>query len=188
MSYKKAIIFSAPSGAGKTTIVKYLLDQISELSFSISACSRNPRENEKDGKDYYFLSVDEFKKLINQNRFLEWEEVYSNMFYGTLVEEVERLWTEDKVIIFDVDVKGALALKSHFKENGLAIFVAPPSIESLEKRLRSRGTENEESLNKRVSKAALEMYYQNEFDVTVINDNLEDSCHKSLNLVRKFIG
>jgi guanylate kinase len=188
MSYKKAIIFSAPSGAGKTTIVKYLLEQISELSFSISACSRSPRENEKDGKDYYFLSVDEFKSRINQSRFLEWEEVYSNMFYGTLIEEVERLWAEGKVIIFDVDVKGALALKSHFKENGLAIFVAPPSIETLEERLRSRGTENEESLNKRVSKAASEMEYQNEFDVTVINDNLEDSCHKSLNLVKEFIG
>jgi len=131
MSYKKAVIFSAPSGAGKTTIVKHLLEQIPELSFSISACSRTPRANEIDGKDYYFLAVDEFKKRIDNNQFLEWEEVYPNMFYGTLVEEVERLWSEGKVIIFDVDVKGAIALKRHFKDDGLAVFVAPPSIEVL---------------------------------------------------------
>ncbi len=187
MSYKKAVIFSAPSGAGKTTIVKHLLEQMPELSFSISACSRSPRENEKDGRDYYFLSVEEFKNRINQNLFLEWEEVYSNMFYGTLIEEVERLWAEGKVIIFDVDVKGAIALKNHFKENGLAIFVAPPSLETLEERLRSRGTESDESLNKRVSKAVSEMEYQSEFDITVVNDSLEDSCQESLNLVRAFI-
>ena len=185
----KLIVFSAPSGSGKTTIVKHLLKQEAlNLAFSISATSREKRGDEIDGKDYYFLSTENFKKHIKRSDFLEWEEVYSNMFYGTLIEEVERLWAEGKVIIFDVDVKGALALKSHFKENGLAIFVAPPSIETLEERLRSRGTENEESLNKRVSKAASEMEFQSKFDVTVINDNLEDSCHKSLNLVREFIG
>ena len=188
MSYKKAVIFSAPSGAGKTTIVKYLLEQVPELSFSISACSRDPRANETNGKDYYFLSVDEFKSRINQNRFLEWEEVYANMFYGTLIEEIDRLWAEGKTIVFDVDVKGAIALKNHFKEDGLAIFVAPPSIEILEERLRSRGTESEDSLKTRLSKAASEMKYESAFDVSVINDSLDSSCQKALQLVRDFIG
>jgi len=188
MSYKKAVIFSAPSGAGKTTIVKHLLEQIPELSFSISACSRTPRANEIDGKDYYFLAVDEFKKRIDNNQFLEWEEVYPNMFYGTLVEEVERLWSEGKVIIFDVDVKGAIALKRHFKDDGLAVFVAPPSIEVLEERLKSRGTESQDSLNTRVNKSVSEMAYQSEFDVSVVNNTLENALQKAEELVREFIA
>lgn len=187
MSYKKAIIFSAPSGAGKTTIVNYLLEQIAELSFSISACSRSPRENEKNGKDYYFLSVEEFKNRITKNHFLEWEEVYTNMFYGTLNEEVDRLWSEGKVIIFDVDVKGALALKKHFKEKGLAIFVAPPSLNILEERLKNRGTETEDSLKVRISKAAEEMECRSAFDVSITNDSLEHSCQKAFKLVSDFI-
>ena len=187
MSYKKAIIVSAPSGAGKTTIVHYLLSQVEDLSFSISACSRLPRPQEADGVNYYFLSIDEFKRRINNNDFLEWEEVYSDMFYGTLKVEVERLWSLGKTIIFDVDVKGAISLKNYFGNNGLSIFISPPSLESLSERLQLRATESQDSLKKRLDKASNEMTYQSQFDMVLINDHLETCQEEALTLVNQFI-
>lgn len=164
----KAIIFCAPSGSGKTTLVKHLLSQYSNLGFSISACTRDKRgRNEIHGKDYYFLSIEEFQENIRANAFVEWEEVYPGGYYGTLKSEVERLWNEGKNVIFDVDVKGGLKLKEYFGEDALAIFVKVPSIEELEARLRSRGTETEESLSKRLYKVKFEMSFQDKFDVVL---------------------
>jgi len=161
----KCVIFSAPSGAGKTTIVHNLLAEELGLEFSISACSRSPRPNEKDGVDYYFLGQDEFKRRIQNNEFVEWEEVYTNNFYGTLKSEMERIWEQGKVVIFDVDVIGGLNLKKEFKEDALAIFVKPPSYEELEKRLRGRSTETEEKIKQRMDKAQNELMFADDFDV-----------------------
>jgi guanylate kinase len=183
----KCVIFSAPSGAGKTTIVHHLLKQNLGLSFSISACSRIPRENEIDGKDYYFYSVDQFKQKIENQEFLEWEEVYSNNFYGTLKSEIERIWNENKTVIFDVDVIGGLNLKRIFKEQALAIFVQPPSIEILEQRLRDRSTESEEKILIRMKKAKEELQKAEQFDVVLINNELEKACLEAEKMVRSFI-
>ncbi|ADQ17387.1 guanylate kinase [Leadbetterella byssophila] len=184
----KAIIFCAPSGSGKTTLVKHLLSQYSNLGFSISACTRDKRgRNEIHGKDYYFLSIEEFQENIRANAFVEWEEVYPGGYYGTLKSEVERLWNEGKNVIFDVDVKGGLKLKEYFGEDALAIFVKVPSIEELEARLRSRGTETEESLSKRLYKVKFEMSFQDKFDVVLLNDNLEESQEKAENLYTTFL-
>jgi guanylate kinase len=184
----KAIIFCAPSGSGKTTLVKHLLSQYSNLGFSISACTRDKRgRNEIHGKDYYFLSIEEFQENIRANAFVEWEEVYPGGYYGTLKSEVERLWNEGKNVIFDVDVKGGLKLKEYFGEDALAIFVKVPSIEELEARLRSRGTETEESLSKRLYKVKFEMSFQDKFDVVLLNDNLEESQKKAENLYTTFL-
>tara|TARA_B100000965_G_C19547484_1_gene738551 strand:- start:563 stop:1135 length:573 start_codon:yes stop_codon:yes gene_type:complete len=189
MSSNKVIIFSAPSGAGKTTIVKNLLQNFtSQLSFSVSACSRAPRQNEVNGKDYHFLSVKDFKKGIESKLFLEWEEVYPNLFYGTLQEEVERIWSNGKAIIFDVDVKGGISLKQHFGEKALSVFVAPPSFGVLEKRLRNRGTESEEDLQKRIGKVAQEMIYKSDFDKVLVNENLEQACQQALEMVQDFLA
>ena len=187
MSYK-AIIFSAPSGAGKTTIVRYLLNQGLPLEFSISACSRPPRSGEKDGKDYYFLSSKKFKQNIFTNAFVEWEEVYEDMFYGTLKSEINRIWENEKTVIFDVDVFGGLKLKKALGEKALAIFIAPPSIEELGIRLKNRGTETSKSLAKRLSKAKKELAKKNDFDFIVINNNLEIACQKTLEKVRNFLN
>ena len=154
----KAIIFSAPSGAGKTTIVKSLIANKLPLSFSISACSRQMRENEINGKDYHFLSIEDFKQKINEQAFIEWEEVYENNYYGTLKSEIERVWNDKKHVVFDVDVVGGLNLKRHFGDNALAIFIEPPSLDVLFKRLENRATETEKSLNKRIEKAIQEKY------------------------------
>ena len=183
----KAIIFSAPSGAGKTTIVHYLLQHIPELEFSISATSRAPRKIERDGKDYYYLSVEEFKNRIEEGSFIEWEEVYKDQFYGTPKSEIERIWGAGKHVIFDVDVVGGLNLKKHFSDNALALFVMPPSIEALRERLQSRKTETEESIRKRVDKAAREMAYAKSFDQVVVNDDLQTACANAEMLVREFI-
>ncbi|MGC6470346.1 MAG: guanylate kinase [Flavobacteriales bacterium] len=188
MSYNKAIIVSAPSGAGKTTIVHYLLSQIPELSFSISACSRNPRHNEKEGQDYYFYSPQEFKKRIEDHAFLEWEEVYDNMFYGTLKEEVERLWAMNKVIIFDVDVMGGLNLKQHFGQDALAIFISPPSLKVLEQRLRKRATDSEDVIKMRLAKAEEEMSYKSQFDLVIVNDDLNDTSENVFSHVNTFVS
>jgi len=184
----KCIIFSAPSGAGKTTIVHNLLRQNIGLEFSVSACSRDPRPNEIDGKDYHFLGVEGFKDKIQKNAFVEWEEVYANNFYGTLIEEIDRIWGEGKAVIFDVDVIGGLNLKKQFKEDAMAIFVQPPSYEELEKRLRGRSTESEDKINQRMEKANTELAFSPEFDVVLINDNLQEACEKAKELVVDFLG
>ena len=173
MASGKCIIFSAPSGAGKTSIVKHLLKIRNDLEFSVSACTREHRPEEIEGKDYYFLSLEEFKKKIVKEEFVEWEEVYQNQFYGTLKSEIERIWNKGHHVIFDVDVVGGLSLTKYFKEMALAIFVKAPSVEVLEKRLRSRGTEDDEKINKRLSKAAQEMDYAKWFDVVVLNEDLD---------------
>jgi guanylate kinase len=183
----KAIIFCAPSGSGKTTLVKHLLAKYDNLGFSISACTRDKRgRNEVDGKDYYFLSIEQFRQKIEEEAFVEWEEVYAGGYYGTLKSEVQRLWDEGKNVIFDVDVKGGVQLKEYFKENAIGVYVKVPSIEELERRLRSRGTETEESLSKRLYKMKFEMTFQNRFDVVLVNDTLEESLVKAENLYEDF--
>jgi guanylate kinase len=184
----KAIIFSAPSGSGKTSLVKHLMQEVPNLGFSISACTRDKRgRHEVHGRDYYFLSIDEFKNKIDQNAFVEWEEVYAGNFYGTLKEEVHRIWKEGKAVIFDVDVKGGLALKKYFGEQALAIFVKVPSLEVLESRLNDRGTETEESLSRRIYKAKFEMTFEPQFDVTVLNDDFARSSAETVDLVNTFL-
>ena len=183
----KCVIFSAPSGAGKTTIVHHLLDAQLGLSFSVSACSRAPRPNETDGKDYYFLGLEGFRRLIHEDAFVEWEEVYTDNYYGTLRSEVERIWSEGKTVIFDVDVVGGLNIKRIFGERALAVFVQPPSYEELEKRLRHRSTETEEKINIRMAKAKKELDSAGEFDAVIVNDTLELACAEATQLVSEFI-
>jgi guanylate kinase len=183
----KVIIVSAPSGAGKTSIVKHVLQYLPELRFSTSATTRTMREGEVNGKDYHFLSVDDFKKGIERNDFLEWEEVYRNQFYGTLKSEIQRIWDEGKTVIFDVDVKGGLNIKKYFGENALAIFVEPPTVQELENRLRKRGTETEESLRKRVEKAEYELSFAPQFDKIILNDNLDEARAEMLQTIREFL-
>ena len=187
MSQGKLIIFSAPSGSGKTTLVHHLLPKSElKLAFSVSATSREKRPNEEHGKDYYFLSADEFRKRISADEFLEWEEVYTDQFYGTLRSEINRIHSEGQTVVFDVDVVGGLNLKKEFGASALAIFVQPPSIEELERRLRNRSTESEESLAKRVAKSSEELEYANQFDVVIINDELEIAKAEAYNLVSDF--
>lgn len=189
MHQGKAIIFSAPSGSGKTTIVKHLLETNPQLGFSISACTRDKRgRNEKNGKDYYFLTPEEFKEKIDEDAFVEWEEVYPGNFYGTLKSEIERIWSEGRHVLFDVDVKGGLHLKEYFGERGLAVFVKVPSLEVLTQRLRDRKTETENALSQRLFKAQFEMKFEDRFDITLVNEELEDSLRKSQNLVDAFLG
>jgi guanylate kinase len=183
----KCVIFSAPSGAGKTTIVHYLLGQGMGLEFSVSACSRDPRPNEIDGKDYHFLGVEGFKNKIKEDAFVEWEEVYTNNFYGTLKSEIERIWDQGKAVIFDVDVIGGLNLKKQFQDQAFAVFVEPPSYEELEKRLRGRSTESEEKINQRMAKASKEMAFSSEFDTILVNDDLEEACKEARRLVGEFL-
>jgi len=183
----KAIIVCAPSGAGKTSIVKHLLAELPQLSFSISACSRPRRENETDGKDYYFMTADEFKSRINAGDFVEWEEVYPGSYYGTLKSELERIWNQGRILIFDVDVKGGISLKTWFGSNALAVYIKPPSIEALESRLRNRGTETEETLRKRLERAEFELGFANNFDIAVINESLEQAGKDSVDAVKQFL-
>jgi guanylate kinase len=183
----KCIIFSAPSGAGKTTIVHALLDANIGLEFSVSACSRSPRPNEVNGRDYYFFDIETFKKHITDGQFLEWQEVYTNNFYGTLKSEITRIWDQNKTVVFDVDVIGGLNLKRIFGEQALAIFVQPPTIEILEDRLRNRSTESEEKIIQRMNKAKKELAEAPKFDCIIINDSLESAIEKSKELVLNFI-
>ncbi len=183
----KLFIFSAPSGAGKSTIVQHLIDSDLELSFSISATSRPPRGKEKHGKEYYFLSPEEFQRKIGKNEFLEWEEVYPGTFYGTLRKEVDRIRAIGKHALFDIDVQGGLYLKKEFGSDACAIFVMPPSLEILEERLRSRGTDGEEELRKRLDKAAYEMTFASRFDHIVVNDTMEHALRHSEELVKKYL-
>jgi guanylate kinase len=183
----KAIIFSAPSGSGKTTIVQHLLEKNSDLGFSISASTRDKRgRTEAHGKDYYFLTPDEFKKKIDNGDFIEWEEVYEGNFYGTLKSEIDRIWKQGKNVIFDVDVKGGLNLKKYFGDKALAVFVKVPTLEILKARLNDRGTESSESLSRRLFKANFEMSFQDQFDVVLINENLEKSLEEAQRLYGKF--
>jgi len=184
----KLLIFSAPSGSGKTTIVRNLLQKMPNLEFSVSACSRAKREGEVHGHDYYFLTPDEFRAKIDNNEFVEWEEVYPGSYYGTLKSEIERIWNKGNHVVFDVDVVGGLNLKKQFADMALAIFVMPPSVESLRLRLELRGTETPESITKRVGKAMEEMSYAKDFDKIVVNDNLEEAIAKAERLVKEFIS
>lgn len=183
----KLIIFSAPSGAGKTTLVKHLLESDLDLEFSVSATSRIMRAGEADGKDYYFISAADFRKRIASNDFLEWEEVYKDHFYGTLKSEVERIWASGKHVIFDVDVIGGLNVKKEYGKLALAVFVMPPTPGHLESRLRKRSTENEENLKKRLDKAMVELSFSNRFDVILINDDLKKARNEAVELVKGFI-
>jgi guanylate kinase len=184
----KCIIFSAPSGAGKTTIVHYLLKQSLGLEFSVSACSRDPRGEEVDGKDYHFLGLDGFKERITKKAFIEWEEVYTDNFYGTLKSEIERIWANGHTVIFDVDVIGGLNLKRIFGNQALAIFVKPPSYKELEKRLRFRSTETEDKIQQRMEKAHTELGFAKEFDFILVNDNLEQAFSKAFDVVNNFLN
>jgi|ERR1035437_8746886 guanylate kinase len=183
----KFIIFSAPSGAGKTTIVKNLLASGLPLEFSISVCSRSPREGEVNGKDYYFLSMDDFKEKIKNNEFIEWEEVYNGNYYGTLRSEIERIWKNGNHVLFDIDVKGGLNLKSKFPKETLSIFVMPPSVEELERRLVGRSTDDAETIHKRVEKSVYELKFADQFDIILVNDNLQEAQNKAFKIVSAFI-
>ena len=187
MKTGKLIVFSAPSGSGKTTLVHHLLSQQLPLGFSISATSRAPRGKEQNGIDYHFLTPDQFQAKIKADAFLEYEEVYANLFYGTLQAEVDRLWKEGKHILFDIDVKGGLTIKHKYPQNTLAVFVQPPSVAVLENRLRSRATDSEETIQKRLAKAALEMEFAPKFDHILINDDLETAKKEALQIVTDFI-
>ena len=183
------IIFSAPSGAGKTTLVHHVLIVADlRLKFSVSAASRAMRPNEKDGLDYCFLSVEEFNSRILEDEFVEWEEVYENQFYGTLKSEVERIWAEGFNVVFDVDVVGGINLKKHFGDKALSIFVQPPNIQELENRLRGRSTEDEDSLKKRLDKAVEEMNQSNQFDMILVNNNLEIAKAEAEGLIRNHLS
>ncbi|GAA4144144.1 guanylate kinase [Sphingobacterium kyonggiense] len=185
----KLLIFSAPSGAGKTTIVKHLLAKHGDkIAFSISASTREPRGQEVNGVDYYFISKEDFLHKVAKHEFIEFEEVYSGTFYGTLRTEVERIWNEGKHVIFDIDVVGGLRLKSKFPDQALAIFVNPPSLDVLKERLKGRGTDSEEKLQERYAKAELELSYSDRFDVILQNNDLDTACAEAEKLVLDFIN
>lgn len=188
MNVGKLIIFSAPSGAGKTTIVHHILNKFSDqLEFSISACTRIKRQNEIDGRDYHFMTIEDFKSKIKKNEFVEWEEVYTGQFYGTLKSEIDRIWNSGKQVIFDLDVQGGLNLKHKFGRQSFAIFVMPPSIEVLELRLKQRQTETTESIAKRIAKAKEEIKVADQFDKILVNENLEKACADAEKLVSEFL-
>jgi len=184
----KLIVISAPSGAGKTSIVHQLLKDIPELSFSVSASSREMRENEVHGKDYYFLGVEGFQQMIRENAFLEWEQVYENQYYGTLKSEIERIWGEGKTVIFDVDVVGGLNIKKQYPKECLAIFIMPPSLEVLAERLIGRGSDSDESVKKRLDKAEEEISKNKNFDTIILNDDFKTACEQTKEIITNFIN
>ena len=183
----KLIVISAPSGAGKTSIVHHLLKSMDELSFSVSACSREKRDNETHGKDYYFLGVEGFQNKIKEDAFLEWEQVYENQYYGTLKSEIERIWSEGKIVIFDVDVIGGLNIKKQYPKECLSLFIMPPSLEVLAERLLGRRSESDESLHKRLDKAEEEIAQNQEFDRVILNDDFEIACEETVEVITNFI-
>lgn len=185
--HQKIIIITAPSGAGKTSITHYLMDQFSALSFSVSATTRSARANEKDGVDYYFIELEIFKKKIQQKEFAEWEMVYEGKYYGTLKAELKRIWALNRIPVLDIDVKGAIHVQQQYPENTLSIFIEPPSIEELRNRLLSRGTENEDSLRARVNKASYEISFKEHFDQIIVNENLEKACKQAEKVVATFL-
>jgi guanylate kinase len=184
----KLIIITAPSGAGKTSITRYLLDKYPALGFSVSATTRKPRGQEQHGVDYYFLSAEDFKKQIDAHAFIEWEMVYEGKYYGTLRSELDRMWAIDQVPILDIDVKGAIHVQEEFTGQVLSLFIQPPSVDELKKRLESRGTETPESLAARVNKAAYEISFSHHFDYTIVNDDLTQACQQVETLIKEFLG
>lgn len=188
MLKRKAIILSAPSGSGKTTILKKILPEFPELEFSVSATSRQSREGEIDGKDYYFFSAEKFREKVSSKEFLEWEEVYKDCYYGTLFSEVERIWEKGNVVIFDVDVLGGLNIKKILGNNALSIFIKPPSINVLEERLRGRSTETEDIIQKRIQRAEMELSYANQFDKIVLNDKIDVAVDEVKEAIQSFIA
>ena len=187
MNYRKAILFSAPSGSGKTTIIREILKRFDCFEFSISATSRQPREGEQDGVDYYFLSPETFAQRVEAGDFLEWEEVYAGTRYGTLRSEIDRIWDNGHVIIFDVDVNGGMNIKKYFGADALAIFVMPPSVEVLSQRLRNRGTESEEAIAKRLARSAEELKMSDKFDVTIVNDLLDKAVDETQRIINNYL-
>lgn len=187
-SSNKIIIITAPSGAGKTSITHHLLNTIPQLCFSVSAATRQPRDFEKDKVDYYFISLQEFQQKIQHNEFVEWEMVYEGKYYGTLKSELQRIWDMNKVPLLDIDIKGAIHVRQEHPQNCLTIFVEPPSVDELKKRLLSRGTETEESLRARLSKANYEISFKHSFDKVIVNDKLERACKEAEEIVNEFIN
>lgn len=183
----KIIIITAPSGAGKTSITRYLLNKYPQLAFSISAATRQARGDEKDGVDYYFISLEAFREKIKNNEFVEWEMVYETKYYGTLKSELERIWSEGKTPILDIDVKGAIHVQQQFPQTSLSIFVLPPSIDELKKRLKARGTETPENIAVRLNKATYELSFSHSFNKVIINDNLEKACAETEAAIKEFI-
>ena len=186
--HQKILIITAPSGAGKTSITHFLMREFPVLQFSISAATREARGNEKHGVDYYFISMDEFKQKIQQKEFAEWEMVYEGKYYGTLKSELKRIWSNQRVPVHDIDVKGALHVQQQYPENTLSIFVEPPSVDALKIRLMARGTETEESLQARVSKASYEISFKDHFDKVIVNDNLDNACAQAKLIVGNFLN
>jgi guanylate kinase len=182
------VIFSAPSGSGKSTLINYLLSQMNCFEFSVSATSRSPRGTEVNGKEYYFLTPDEFRRKIENDEFLEWEEVYKDRFYGTLKSEVDRIFKERKVVLFDVDVVGGLNIKKYYGDRALALFIQPPDVEELRRRLNSRGTDSQEMIDSRIEKAEYELSFAPQFDRIIINNDLETAQQEMLNVIREFLA
>ncbi len=186
-AHQKIIIITAPSGAGKTSITHYLLNQHPVLTFSISATTRQRRGTEVDGKDYYYISVESFQQKIMNNDFAEWEMVYEGKYYGTLKTELERIWNENKIPILDIDVKGAIHIQQQYKDQTLSIFIEPPSVEELKRRLESRGTESPESIATRINKAAYEISFKNNFNFSIVNDDLQKACKQAEDAILNFL-
>lgn len=185
---QKLIILTAPSGAGKTSITHYLLGKYPKLAFSISAATRAPRDKEQNGRDYYFMSVDAFRQKITEHAFVEWEMVYDGKYYGTLKSELERIWAEGRVPVLDIDVTGAIHVQQQFAGDCLSIFIEPPSVEELKRRLLSRGTESPESLLTRLNKASYEISFNHHFTKTIVNDELEKACAETEQVIKDFLG
>ncbi|MBX2938861.1 MAG: guanylate kinase [Ferruginibacter sp.] len=187
-TYKKIIIITAPSGAGKTSITRHLLQHFPVLAFSVSATTRKARANETHGKDYYFITLEDFKKKIVNDEFIEWEMVYVGNYYGTLKTEIERIWSEGKIPVLDIDVKGAIHVQREYPINTLSIFIEPPSVEVLRERLSSRGSETQDTLETRVSKASYEITFKDHFDEVIVNDDLQKACNEAELLVDNFLN
>ncbi|SRR5665213_2048321 len=185
--YNKIILVTAPSGSGKTSIVKYLLAKFPQLIFSVSATTRKPRENERDGIDYYFFSEMDFEEKIHNKEFLEWEMVYEGKYYGTLKLEIERIWSEKKIPILDIDVQGAIHVQQQYPVNTISIFIQAPSSKELRKRLKGRGSETEDSLEARVNKSSFEMTFKDHFENVIINQDFDKACHEAQNIVSAFL-